>query len=69
MDTRHDPHEDPIEPGQDQTARGDNEQDRAPGDHIDPDEVRSEHRTGPRDPDSPGATIDDPQPAEPNEPA
>lgn len=57
-------------------ATGESEQAARHGDHIDPDQGRSAYAgddsdgTAPTeaDPDSPGATIDDPEPAEPNEP-
>jgi hypothetical protein len=59
-------------------ATGKSEQAARHGDQIDPDQGRSAYtdvdRTSPtereaeQDPDSPGATIDEPAPAEPNEP-
>jgi hypothetical protein len=61
-------------------ATGKAEQAARHGDRIDPDQGRSayadtdDHRRGPserateHDPDSPGATIDEQEPAEPNEP-
>jgi hypothetical protein len=62
----------------DEQATGASEQAARHGDRIDPDQGRSAYtdddRTGPaerateQDPGSPGATIDEPEPAEPNEP-
>ena len=57
-------------------ATGKAEQDARHGDHIDPDQGRSAYASdasdeappAEADPDSPGATIDDAEPAEPNEP-
>ena len=60
----------------DEQATGKAEQDARHGDQIDPDQGRSAYASDDSDatsaaepdPDSPGATIDDPEPAEPNEP-
>jgi hypothetical protein len=52
----------------DARSTGSDEQARRHGDHIDPDQGRSAYQTSEDDPDSPGATIDDDKPAEPNEP-
>jgi hypothetical protein len=70
--------EDEAERRFDEQATGASEQAARHGDRIDPDQGRSAYtdddRTGPterppeQDSDSPGATIDDPEPAEPNEP-
>jgi hypothetical protein len=55
-------------------ATGESEQAARHGDHIDPDQGRSAYASdadrdrASDDPDSPGATIDDAEPAEPNEP-
>ncbi len=57
---------DRVETDFEKTARGKSEQERRHGEHIDPDQGRSAYGG---DPESPGATIDDPDPAEPNEPA
>ena len=46
-------HGDPTDPDQDRSAHADDAERKAPPED---------------DPDSPGATIDDPEPAEPNEP-
>ena len=53
----------------DEQATGSDEQDRRHGDSIDPDQGRSAYHDASGDSESPGATIDDAQPAEPNEPA
>jgi hypothetical protein len=51
-----------------QVAHGKDDQDRRHGPRIDPDQGRAAYASDGNDPDSPGATIDTPLPAEPNEP-
>ncbi len=72
--------ENEVERKFEEQATGESEQQSRHGDHVDPDQGRSAYtdeqadRTSPadraveQDPDSPGATIDDAAPAEPNEP-